>query len=111
MCGKVTLRGELGMPLYEFRCGECAKVSEFQLKMSDPSPTTCPVCGQGTLTKIMSLPAFQLKGSGWYKDSYDGKSNKKPESSSSSAGESSSSSSAEAPAAAPATPAPAKSES
>lgn len=93
------------MPLYEFRCGECAKVSEFQLKMSDPSPTTCPVCGKGALTKIMSLPAFQLKGSGWYKDAYDGKSNKKPEASTASTGESSSTS----PAAAPAAPAPAPS--
>ncbi len=95
------------MPLYEFRCGECAKVSEFQLKMSDPSPTTCPACGKGTLTKIMSLPAFQLKGSGWYKDAYDGKSNKKPESSSSTSSESSA---APAPAA-PATPSTPKSDS
>ncbi len=95
------------MPLYEFRCGECAKVSEFQLKMSDPSPTTCPACGKGTLTKIMSLPAFQLKGSGWYKDAYDGKSNKKPESTSSTSSESSA---APAPAA-PATPSTPKSDS
>ncbi len=95
------------MPLYEFRCGECAKVSEFQLKMSDPSPTTCPACGKGTLTKIMSLPAFQLKGSGWYKDAYDGKSNKKPESTSSSSSESS----AAAAPAAPATPSTPKSDS
>jgi len=96
------------MPLYEFRCGECAKVSEFQLKMSDPSPSTCPACGKGTLTKIMSLPAFQLKGSGWYKDSYDGKSNKKPESAPSSGGESAPTPAAAAPASAPAAaPAPA----
>jgi putative FmdB family regulatory protein len=95
------------MPLYEFRCGECAKVSEFQLKMSDPSPTTCPVCGKGTLTKIMSLPAFQLKGSGWYKDAYDGKSNKKPEASNASSSSSASSGeSSSTPAAAPAAPAP-----
>lgn len=95
------------MPLYEFRCGECAKVSEFQLKMSDPSPTTCPVCGKGTLTKIMSLPAFQLKGSGWYKDAYDGKSNKKPEASNASSSSSPSSGESSAtPAAAPAAPAP-----
>lgn len=96
------------MPLYEFRCGECAKVSEFQLRMSDPSPATCPACGKGTLTKIMSLPAFQLKGSGWYKDSYDGKSNKKPESAPSSDGASASAPAAATPAGAPASaPAPA----
>ena len=98
------------MPLYEFRCGECAKVSEFQLKMSDPSPTTCPVCGKGTLTKIMSLPAFQLKGGGWYKDAYDGKSNKKAETATPSSSESSSSVAAPA-AAAPATPSTPKSDS
>ncbi len=94
------------MPLYEFRCGECSKVSEFQLKMSDPAPAVCPVCGKGTLTKIMSVPAFQLKGSGWYKDSYDGKSNKKPDTPASSGNESSAGSTPAAPAASPAAAAP-----
>lgn len=64
------------MPIYEFRCKECGKVAEFQMKMSDPNPQTCPTCGQQGLSKIMSLPSFQLKGGGWYSDAYDGKSNK-----------------------------------
>ena len=64
------------MPIYEFRCKECSKVAEFQMKMSDPNPRTCPTCGQQGLSKIMSLPSFQLKGGGWYSDAYDGKSNK-----------------------------------
>jgi putative FmdB family regulatory protein len=67
------------MPIYEFRCDECLSKLELQLKMSDPYPTLCPQCGKESLKKLMSLPAFQLKGSGWYKDAYDGKSNQKPE--------------------------------
>jgi len=64
------------MPIYEFRCKDCGKVSEFQMKMSDPNPQICPTCGHPALAKIMSLPSFQLKGGGWYSDAYDGKSNK-----------------------------------
>ncbi|RZA25553.1 MAG: zinc ribbon domain-containing protein [Proteobacteria bacterium] len=64
------------MPIYEYRCKDCGNVSEFQMKMSDPHPSTCPTCGHNTLSKIMSLPSFQLKGGGWYSDAYDGKSNK-----------------------------------
>ncbi len=65
------------MPIYEFRCQECSKVSEFQLKMADPHPQDCPACGRKGLKKIMSLPSFQLKGGGWYAEAYDGPSNKK----------------------------------
>ncbi|MBC7530609.1 MAG: zinc ribbon domain-containing protein [Oligoflexus sp.] len=64
------------MPIYEYRCKDCGKVSEFQMKMSDPNPDVCPTCGNPSLSKIMSLPSFQLKGGGWYSDAYDGKSNK-----------------------------------
>ncbi|MBC7660973.1 MAG: zinc ribbon domain-containing protein [Chitinophagaceae bacterium] len=90
------------MPIYEFRCKDCGQVSEFQMKMSDPNPTTCPTCGHlGALSKIMSLPSFQLKGGGWYSDAYDGKSNKPgtPSAPSSEPG------AAPAPSAAPAAPA------
>jgi putative FmdB family regulatory protein len=79
------------MPIYEFRCQECQRIAEYQLKLSDPYPTECPNCHKGQLQKIMSLPAFQLKGGGWYADSYDGKSNAAPSSSSSGSSGSSSS--------------------
>lgn len=49
------------------------------MKMSDPAPEVCEQCGGGPLTKLISPAAFHLKGGGWYKDSYDSKSNKKPE--------------------------------
>ncbi len=102
------------MPIYEFRCQECNKVSEFQLKIADPHPKDCPGCGQAGLKKIMSLPAFQLKGGGWYADSYDGRSNKKAdpspasaESASPSAAPAAAATSPSAPAASASAPAPA----
>ena len=64
------------MPLYEFKCSNCEKVSEFNLKISDTYPDVCPKCKQGALSKIISQTAFQLKGGGWYAEGYDGKSNK-----------------------------------
>lgn len=93
------------MPLYEFRCDACESISEYQLKLADPYPQDCPKCGHKGLKKIMSLPAFQLKGSGWYKDSYDGASNRKTETKSE--GTSATSAPSESPAASPTPAAPA----
>jgi putative FmdB family regulatory protein len=64
------------MPLYEFKCSSCQEVSEFNLKISDSYPELCPKCEEGTLSKIISQTAFQLKGGGWFSEGYDGKSNK-----------------------------------
>ena len=58
------------MPIYEFRCGNCEKVSEVVLKFSDPYPETCPTCNKGPLTKLISKVSFQLKGGGWYSEGY-----------------------------------------
>lgn len=67
------------MPIYEYQCPECATVSEFILKFSDPAPTECPACGKTvTMTKKMSATNFHLKGGGWFKDQYDSASNRKP---------------------------------
>lgn len=57
------------MPIYEYHCSGCNKDQEIIQKISDPILTVCPACG-GQLTKKLSLSAFQLKGSGWYKDGY-----------------------------------------
>ncbi len=57
------------MPIYEFNCQSCRKVSEFILMASDPLPTRCPECG-GELRKRISAPAIQFKGSGWYVTDY-----------------------------------------
>ena len=57
------------MPLYEYECTACHKHTEKIQKFSDPEITTCPYCG-GTLQRVISAPAFALKGGGWYADGY-----------------------------------------
>lgn len=65
------------MPTYEYSCGACGTVSEINHRMSDPSPTDCPVCGKPELSKQMSAAGFRLKGAGWYETDFksDGKRN------------------------------------
>ncbi|MFZ9594568.1 MAG: FmdB family zinc ribbon protein [Bdellovibrionia bacterium] len=57
------------MPLYEYQCLQCEKVHEVMQKFSDAPLQTCPEC-QGSVTKLMSLSSFALKGSGWYTTDY-----------------------------------------
>jgi putative FmdB family regulatory protein len=99
------------MPLYEYECLACKKHTEKIQKFSDPEITTCPHCG-GELKRVITAPAFALKGGGWYADGYG---SAKPAAAS---GESSGAKGAEAPAAsapaaapAPAASAPASSSS
>ncbi len=61
------------MPLYEYFCHRCEKTVEVMQKFSDPPLTEHEGCG-GTLEKVLSAPAFQFKGSGWYVTDYGGKS-------------------------------------
>lgn len=59
------------MPIFEYRCSECAHLEEVLQKHTDPAPTECPACGKtGTMAKEISVTSFQLKGGGWYKDLY-----------------------------------------
>jgi putative FmdB family regulatory protein len=57
------------MPLYEYECTACHRHTEKIQKFSDPEITTCPHCG-GALKRVISAPAFSLKGGGWYADGY-----------------------------------------
>jgi putative FmdB family regulatory protein len=57
------------MPVYEYQCKACHKEFEYQQRMADPDKTVCEACG-GELERLISRTAFQLKGSGWYKDLY-----------------------------------------
>ena len=57
------------MPLYEYRCAACGKLTEKRQKFSDPEITECPLCG-GTLERTITAPAIQFKGGGWYADLY-----------------------------------------
>ncbi|HKY34255.1 MAG TPA: FmdB family zinc ribbon protein [Candidatus Polarisedimenticolia bacterium] len=61
------------MPLYEYECTRCGKRVEVIQKFSDPALTRCSAC-KGALRKLLSAPAIQFKGSGWYVTDYGGKS-------------------------------------
>ena len=57
------------MPLYEYRCEQCGRLTEKIQKFSDPELTICPHCG-GSLARTLSAPAVHFSGGGWYKDLY-----------------------------------------
>ena len=57
------------MPLHEYQCSKCDKVFEVRQKFSDPPVTVHEGCG-GSVVRLLSAPAFQLKGSGWYATDY-----------------------------------------
>src|SRR3984893_10295313 len=57
------------MPLYEYKCDACSHCFEKIQKFSDPLVDTCPKCG-GVVHKLMSSPAIQFKGSGFYITDY-----------------------------------------
>lgn len=57
------------MPIYEYQCEECEQRTEAIQRLDDPPLEQCPHCG-GSLRKLMSAPAFQFKGTGWYVTDY-----------------------------------------
>ena len=60
------------MPIYEYKCAECAFQEEHLQKVSEPPLTVCPSCGKETFKKMLSAAGFQLKGSGWYATDFKG---------------------------------------
>src|SRR5262245_26984564 len=62
------------MPLYEYQCDNCGNQFELIRKFSDPPVTTCQKCCAEKVRKLVSSPAFQFKGSGWYVTDYARKS-------------------------------------
>ena len=69
------------MPLYEYKCNQCGQVFEVMQRFSDEPLTQHESCG-GAVQRLLSAPALQFKGSGWYITDYSksGKSNGKKES-------------------------------
>ena len=70
------------MPLYEYECKKCHHRFERIQKFSDPHVKKCPECG-GPIEQVISAPAVQFKGSGWYVTDYAKKSSAGSSSSSS----------------------------
>ena len=57
------------MPLYEYRCENCGESFEVMQKFVDEPLTVHEKCG-GKVERLLSAPAFQFKGSGWYITDY-----------------------------------------
>jgi len=57
------------MPLYEYQCTNCSERVEIIQRIADPPYGHCPKCG-GDMKKLISAPAIQFKGSGFYKTDY-----------------------------------------
>jgi putative FmdB family regulatory protein len=58
------------MPLYEYQCEHCGKRFEVIQKFSDAPLTTHDECGAGPVERLLSAPALQFKGTGWYITDY-----------------------------------------
>ena len=63
------------MPLYEYQCAKCGRKTEKIENVSGPHLKKCPHCG-GKVERLLTAPAIQFKGSGWYVTDYGGKATK-----------------------------------
>lgn len=53
------------MPIFDYRCQACDHTFDILQKLGAEPLTDCPECGQAELKKLLSAPAFHLKGKGW----------------------------------------------
>ncbi len=60
------------MPIYEYECLANGHRFEVIQKFSDPPVAYCTVCGK-PVQRLLSAPAIQFKGTGWYVTDYAGK--------------------------------------
>jgi len=60
------------MPIYAYKCESCGAAKDVLQKISDPTLSDCPACGQPTFRKQVTAAGFQLKGSGWYATDFRG---------------------------------------
>ncbi len=67
------------MPVYEYECASCGGRFEVTQKFSDPVLTACKLCNGTNIRKVLSPPAFVLKGTGWYATDYASKDRKQGE--------------------------------
>lgn len=58
------------MPIYDYQCSSCNYQLEAIQKFSDAPLLECPACKALELKKLLSMPGFRLKGSGWYETDF-----------------------------------------
>ena len=75
------------MPLYEYECDACGQRFEAIRKFSESDLDVCSLCGKGPVRRLISSPAIQFKGTGWYVTDYSSKGKAGTESSSTPKGE------------------------
>jgi putative FmdB family regulatory protein len=56
---------EQAMPIFDYKCQACGHQFDALQKAGEAELVDCPACGQPALSKLLSAPSFQLKGSGW----------------------------------------------
>jgi len=61
------------VPLYEYKCLKCGRHTDKIESVAGPHLKKCPHCG-GRVESVITAPAIQFKGSGWYVTDYAGKS-------------------------------------
>ncbi len=66
------------MPIYEYECEACGNRFELIQRLSDEPVVICPRCGEPKVHKLMSSPAIQFKGSGFYINDYAKKGSGEP---------------------------------
>jgi putative FmdB family regulatory protein len=65
------------MPIYEYRCKACGHTLDALQRVSDAPLVECPACSESALKRLISAPAFRLKGSGWYETDFKSDKDKK----------------------------------
>jgi putative FmdB family regulatory protein len=60
------------VPLYEYQCKQCGHRFEKIQSFSAPEEKECPEC-KGPVERLLSAPAIQFKGAGWYVNDYAGR--------------------------------------
>ncbi|HEY0877563.1 MAG TPA: FmdB family zinc ribbon protein [Zeimonas sp.] len=66
------------MPIYAYRCAACGAEKDVLQKFSDAPLAVCPVCAAESFHRVLTAPAFQLKGSGWYVTDFRDRNKPKP---------------------------------
>ena len=65
------------MPIYAFHCDACGHDFDRLQRMSDPDPSSCPVCGKDSVHRQLTAPQFRLAGGGWYETDFKSDKDKK----------------------------------
>jgi putative FmdB family regulatory protein len=73
LAGPTGNQESAALPLYEYACKKCARHHERLETFKGPHLRKCPSCG-GRVEQLISAPALQFKGTGWYVTDYASKS-------------------------------------